>query len=172
MMNATKRQAMLERIATHGRQLLVIFPRATEKDPVRLCKKLRRLEAEALEIVLRMCNEPEMTYDERDKRVAAVLVKVNKLLGNVHEYQPKTGAPCGCRRGVERDNCPNCEGTGRALNFSAIRNRRPLVPIFCNPDPRGYALKIKNAWMAETGATLHQDWGLYGIIAPNFSEGE
>jgi hypothetical protein len=36
-------------------------------------------------------------------------------------YQPKTGARCGCRRGVQRDNCPNCEGTGWVINFAAIR---------------------------------------------------
>ena len=39
-------------------------------------------------------------------------------------YQPKTGAACGCRRGVERDNCPNCEGTGQVIDFAAIRARR------------------------------------------------
>jgi hypothetical protein len=32
---------------------------------------------------------------------------------------PVTGEPCGCRRGLERDNCPNCEGTGRAIDWRA-----------------------------------------------------
>lgn len=32
-----------------------------------------------------------------------------------------TGDACTCRRGIERDNCPACEGTGRALDFPAIR---------------------------------------------------
>lgn len=36
-------------------------------------------------------------------------------------YQPKTGAKCGCKRGVHRDNCPNCEGTGWVIDFRAIR---------------------------------------------------
>lgn len=40
-------------------------------------------------------------------------------------YQPKTGQPCGCKRGIERDNCPACEGTGRRIDFAAIR-ARPL----------------------------------------------
>jgi len=39
------------------------------------------------------------------------------------EYQPKTGAACGCKRGVQRDNCPNCEGTGWVIDFKAIRER-------------------------------------------------
>jgi hypothetical protein len=41
----------------------------------------------------------------------------------VNAYQPKTGAPCHCRRGVARDNCPDCEGTGQRINFAAIRAR-------------------------------------------------
>lgn len=39
-------------------------------------------------------------------------------------YQPKTGERCGCRRGVQRDNCPRCEGTGEVVDFAAIRARR------------------------------------------------
>lgn len=36
-------------------------------------------------------------------------------------YQPKTGAACSCRPGVQRDNCPTCEGTGMAIDFRAVR---------------------------------------------------
>lgn len=36
-------------------------------------------------------------------------------------YQPKTGVRCSCKRGVWRDNCPNCEGTGWVIDFAAIR---------------------------------------------------
>ena len=36
-------------------------------------------------------------------------------------YQPKTGVPCSCRRGQQRDNCPACEGTGWQIDFRAIR---------------------------------------------------
>lgn len=35
-------------------------------------------------------------------------------------YQPKTGAKCHCKPGVQRDNCPNCEGTGWVIDFRAI----------------------------------------------------
>lgn len=38
-------------------------------------------------------------------------------------YQPKTGQPCGCRRGIQRDNCAACEGTGWRIDFAAIRAR-------------------------------------------------
>lgn len=36
-------------------------------------------------------------------------------------YQPKTGHPCWCKSGVERDNCAACEGTGQQIDFAAIR---------------------------------------------------
>ena len=38
-------------------------------------------------------------------------------------YQPKTGAACECRRGQMRDNCAACGGTGRRIDFAAIRAR-------------------------------------------------
>lgn len=39
-------------------------------------------------------------------------------------YQPKTGAKCSCKRGVQRDNCPTCEGTGMVIDFRAIHAKR------------------------------------------------
>jgi hypothetical protein len=42
-------------------------------------------------------------------------------------YQPKTGQPCHCKRGVQRDNCPDCEGTGMRIDFNAIRARNALT---------------------------------------------
>lgn len=39
------------------------------------------------------------------------------------QYQPKTGQRCTCKRGIQRDNCPACEGTGWRIDFAAIRNR-------------------------------------------------
>jgi len=38
-------------------------------------------------------------------------------------YQPKTGHLCHCKRGIERDNCPACEGTGWRIDFALIRSR-------------------------------------------------
>lgn len=45
-------------------------------------------------------------------------------------YQPKTGATCSCKRGVQRDNCPNCEGTGMVIDFRAIRAKRAEADRF------------------------------------------
>jgi len=41
-------------------------------------------------------------------------------------YTPKTGAKCSCRKGIQRDNCPNCEGTGYEIDFRAIHARRKM----------------------------------------------
>ena len=43
---------------------------------------------------------------------------------------PLTGERCNCRPGVWRDNCPQCEGTGRRIDFRAIhaaREKRELA---------------------------------------------
>ena len=172
-MNATmtKREIMLAAIADHGQNVLAIFPKATERDPVALCKKLRRLELQAAALALRCCNDGP--WDEAKDRPLcdAIVTKVNKLLGNVNEYQPKTGAKCGCKHGVQRDNCSNCEGTGYVIDFAAIRASKPLVPIFLNLDARGYSLKIDCEWMRANRNRLYRDWGGYGILAPDLSEG-
>jgi hypothetical protein len=43
-------------------------------------------------------------------------------------YTPRTEARCTCRRGIERDNCPTCEGTGWVIDFARIhRERREIV---------------------------------------------
>lgn len=74
----TDQRAMIE---AHGRQLLAIFPTATERNPVSLCRKLRRLEKEAAVIGLRMCNGPEYLEGEDDAACESVLAKVHKVLG-------------------------------------------------------------------------------------------
>jgi hypothetical protein len=125
-------------VTKHGRNLLAVFPTATERDPVKLCKKLRRLEREAHAEALRWRNGTN-EYDEaeHERRIDAVLTKVNEVLGNA----------------------------GGA------------VPTFVNTDPRGYALKVRESWQRERRERClpyfgHQDWGGYGIIAPDLTAGE
>lgn len=38
------------------------------------------------------------------------------------------GYRCGCKPGIERDNCPTCDGTGRALDFRAMREQSAELP--------------------------------------------
>ncbi len=144
-MTATQESA----IERHGRQLLAIFPNAKERDPVKLCKKLRRLETEASALTLALCNGDYLSGKEGliDEQLDAILAKVNALLGN----------------------------NGPPPPFATLRQ---LVPVFINRDPRGYALKIEDSWMREMRdnpktvhlavafVALHRDWGGYGILAP------
>ena len=126
-MNAKTREA----IRKHGQQLLAIFPHATEREPLELCRRLRRLESEASRYALRMCNGPEWESEEAQENAKErILDKVDKILG-----------------------------------FRAQK-----VPVFLNGDPRGYSLKINDEWMRQHNATLHRDWGGYGIIAPEIKE--
>lgn len=50
-------------------------------------------------------------------------VEVTARMEYERTHQPKTGAKCGCTKGVERDNCSRCEGTGMVIDFRAIRAR-------------------------------------------------
>lgn len=137
----------LEAIRRHGETLLAMFPNATEKDPVALCKKLRRIETSLTAPLVGYCNG---THSEAqvDKAEAQALKRLGALLWG---------------------------------------NTVPDVPVFVNRDPRGYALKIDDAWMREKGysltkqnrhtngsgsvavARLHRDMGGYGIIAPDLN---
>jgi hypothetical protein len=42
-------------------------------------------------------------------------------------------------------------------------------PIQFNGDARGYALKISDKIMRAENLNLYQDWGGYGILAPDFT---
>lgn len=72
-----------EAIRQHGLNLLDLFPRATEGDPVKLCKKLRKLEGKAAALALRQCNGPEFASEEAlESQYEAILHQVNGLLCN------------------------------------------------------------------------------------------
>ena len=44
-------------------------------------------------------------------------------------YQPLTGHPCTCKRGQQRDNCPQCEGTGMQIDFAQFHKDKPKQPL-------------------------------------------
>ncbi len=80
-MTETMKQTRLDRIAQHGRNLLAIFPNATERDPVKLCKKLRRLEIKANQAAIDLCNVPN--YQDRAEAILErVAAEVTALLKN------------------------------------------------------------------------------------------
>ena len=44
-----------------------------------------------------------------------------------------------------------------------------LAHVFVNGDPRGYALKIDDAYQRANNLDLPTDWGGYGLLAPDLS---
>lgn len=74
-----------------------------------------------LAVVPRSC----LSSGEQFDRASATAFGVkHKMKDNTYQpYQPKTGEKCHCKRGIERDNCPVCEGTGWKIDFRAIRER-------------------------------------------------
>ena len=74
--------AQREAIERHGRRLLAIFPRANIKDPLTLCRRLRRIEADASRNALRLCNG-EIMQSEYSTHAGALLGEVNAILGAV-----------------------------------------------------------------------------------------
>jgi len=50
-----------------------------------------------------------------------------------------------------------------------INFKKAGISVFINGDPRGYALKIDDEYVKEHNLDIHQDWGGYGIIAPDLS---
>lgn len=159
----------LEAITRHGETLLRAFPNATEKNPVALCKKLRRIENGISQIILRNCNEgvPE---DELDAATDGAQLRASKLLG---------GVPTICRNSSMR-KCPSC-GTGifgvHAAGCAGGSHKIESV-LYINRDPRGHALKLDDAWVRDFNQTqyaaklpaLHTDMGGYGILAPDLNQ--
>src|SRR5579859_5493473 len=70
----------LEAIKRHGESLLRAFPDAMEKDPVALCKKLRRIETGLSPIILKNCNEGVAEAEMMNETAKAEL-RVCALLG-------------------------------------------------------------------------------------------
>jgi hypothetical protein len=83
-----KRPAMIARIQKHGEDLKTLFNLPADTDPVKLCKALRRLEAKGEAIGLQLCNGPEMSEEEQEKRSGVVLIAVYKKLKNTDKRVP------------------------------------------------------------------------------------
>jgi predicted HAD superfamily phosphohydrolase len=75
-MNAKTKAAVI----AHGKQLLKIFPHAIERDPIKLCKRLRRLERAGQALALRLCNGPDYADGEAARIGDAIMDKAEALL--------------------------------------------------------------------------------------------
>lgn len=80
-MTANQKSEMYNRIREHGQQLLAIFPNATERDPVALCKKLRRAEHVAHRLAEACCEYLSTESKEFTRRYEAAILRVGRILG-------------------------------------------------------------------------------------------
>jgi hypothetical protein len=72
------------------------------------------------------CNKMVYTKSGKCPNCGGDTTKDKKSSGQ--GYQPKTGEPCHCRPGSQRDNCRDCEGTGMKVDFKKIRDRDTTPP--------------------------------------------
>lgn len=82
-MKKSQYEAMYKQIEKHGRDLLKIYPEAKEQDPVKLCKKLHRIENAAHQYATEYCNGvniPE-TEDGQEAKAQGFKDKAQALLG-------------------------------------------------------------------------------------------
>lgn len=73
--------AKIRRIEQHGKNLLKLFPKATERDPLALAVKVRRIDADAAKIGLRLCNGPDIDEDALESWKDRIHKRLAKLLG-------------------------------------------------------------------------------------------
>lgn len=128
-------------VERHGRALLYAFRGAVEKDPVLLCKDLRRVENRITPTLVRNCNEgvPE---EELDKATNRTVVYVMGILG------------ISKRRAKEIGLFVNRDPRGYALKLDSEWTRDHNNSLY--PRKLGqYA--------------IHTDMGGYGILAPDYS---
>lgn len=71
-----KKEKQIALISQHGKDLLAIFPNATIKDPIKLCKRLLSLENKAKRLTLDECN----TGADHSEELNVILRKVFEIL--------------------------------------------------------------------------------------------
>lgn len=80
-MNANTLKAVIK----HGNAILAAFPNASERDPLALCRKLRRIETSLEKPMVAYCNG-EIDYQEVDKIKGQAWTRLVKLLGVSPHY--------------------------------------------------------------------------------------
>lgn len=139
-MNKKTEQAVIR----HGESIIRAFPNCTEKNPVALCKKLRRIENSIAPTILRNCNEG-VPDDEMEAACDKAMLRLCKLLNGA-------------------DSCLNWpafinrDPRGYALKLSSewtdAYNRNQYAPSQDHP----------------FGRPIYTDMGGYGILAPDLNE--
>jgi hypothetical protein len=76
-----KKEILYSRITKHGQNLKAVFNLDQDIDPVKLCKRLFRLENKAHKLALDFCNG-EIDQLEWDQKANKILTKVEAILKN------------------------------------------------------------------------------------------
>lgn len=136
----------LEAVTRHGNALLAAFPNATEKNPVALCKKLRRIECAISKTILAFSSDGNsgITQDTLDHEAQMALIRTGNLLG--------------------------LDKHGIAL-AKIIVNRDPrgyALKIDSGDGPDWFSDWQEHERNAGR-STIHEDWGKNGILAPDLT---
>jgi hypothetical protein len=79
-----------ENIVRHGEQLLALFPNAVEQDPVKLCKRLRRIETAIRRVMEEHCNGT-IGEEAVDIMADSAALRVRRLLGLTEDVAAAVG---------------------------------------------------------------------------------
>lgn len=134
----------LEAIKRHGESLLTAFPNATEKDPVALCKKLRRIETSLTKPLTDYCNG-DLTDDvQLDQTCNTAIDRVRNLLGMSN-------------------------GCGHTVGLFVNRDPRGYALKLSDEWTRNYNRKMYRDNGNGCLQPIYTDMGGYGIIAPDLT---
>src|ERR1017187_1717418 len=65
-----------------------------------------------------LITDPRQRVTKPDNMISIPDVEESKAIREVESKMPTSG-PCHCKPGVERDNCSDCEGTGKQIDWRA-----------------------------------------------------
>jgi len=102
----TKHERIMKEIEEHGNNLLALYPNATERDPVKLCKKLLKIEWRARQLATDYCNgkfDPGKNWERAEKARDGFLAEVEKVLGKGGPSIHINWDARGCALKIDRD---------------------------------------------------------------------
>lgn len=139
----------LKAVTRHGETLLRAFPNATEKNPVALCKKLRRIETSLTKPLTDSCN------------------------GTFEDDEAGTKLDAICDKAKSKVVCLLTSGNGiEEIRKIVLVNRDPRG--FALKLSSEWTTTYNEAVTSSARGTLHlriySDWGGYGIIAPDLNQ--
>jgi hypothetical protein len=95
-----------------------------------------------------------------------------KLAKKLHSLEVKANHAATCLLNTNTLNLIEQEAFfGKILDSvdKILKFREKNIPVFINYDARGYTLKINDDYVKAQKLTIYQDWGGYGILAPDFN---